>query len=312
MGRMKSELIRSASGVYAAIATPRARDSIEVDPAALFDYLDAIAQAGVDGIVLFGSTGEFVHFELADRMRVTSLAIKRCRVPLLVNVSHSSLPGALDLADCAMDAGAAGLLLMPPYFFRYNEEQIFGFYSEFASVVDGRAKLYLYNIPQFTNPISAALATRLLSTGAFAGIKDSSGDWQMFEALQVLHSRSSFQLLLGSDSLYMRAFPAGADGVVSGVAGAVPELMVSLNRALHRNDSQTAGRLNTRLTEFIGWVEKFPATLVIKRAACVRGWKLDHTAIPLDKDTLANVGSFEQWFREWLPVVLDESAGMRA
>ena len=312
MGRMKSEPISSASGVYAAVATPRVRDSVEVDPAALFDYLDAIVRGGVNGIVLFGSTGEFVHFELADRMRVTTLAIKRCRVPLLVNVSHSSLAGALDLADCAIEAGAAGLLLMPPYFFRYSQEQIFSFYSEFVSVIDGRAKLYLYNIPQFTNPISAALATRLLSTGAFAGIKDSSGDWQMFEAVQALHNRLPFQLLIGSDALYVRAFPAGADGMVSGVAGAVPELMVSLDRALRANDSDTVGRLNARLAEFIDWVEKFPATLGIKRAACVRGWKLDHASTPLDQDTLTQINAFERWFREWLPIVLSESAAMRA
>jgi 4-hydroxy-tetrahydrodipicolinate synthase len=312
MGRVKSELINSAGGVYAAVATPRVRDSIEVDPAALFDYLDAIVRGGVDGIVLFGSTGEFVHFDVADRMRVAALAIKRCRAPLLVNVSHSSLAGALDLAESAMEAGAAGLLLMPPYFFRYSEEQIFSFYSEFVSVIDGRSKLYLYNIPQFTNPISAALATRLLSSGAFTGIKDSGGDWRMFEALQALHATLPFQLLIGSDGLYMRALPAGADGVVSGVAGAVPELMVSLDRALRANDPARAGRLNIRLGEFIGWVEKFPATLAIKRAACVRGWKLDHSSIPFDQDALAQITAFEQWFREWLPVVLSESASVRA
>jgi 4-hydroxy-tetrahydrodipicolinate synthase len=309
---VKSELINSAGGVYAAVATPRVRDSIEVDPAALFDYLDAIVRGGVDGIVLFGSTGEFVHFDVADRMRVAALAIKRCRAPLLVNVSHSSLAGALDLAESAMEAGAAGLLLMPPYFFRYSEEQIFSFYSEFVSVIDGRSKLYLYNIPQFTNPISAALATRLLSSGAFTGIKDSGGDWRMFEALQALHATLPFQLLIGSDGLYMRALPAGADGVVSGVAGAVPELMVSLDRALRANDPARAGRLNIRLGEFIGWVEKFPATLAIKRAACVRGWKLDHSSIPFDQDALAQITAFEQWFREWLPVVLSESASVRA
>jgi len=308
MGRMKSEPMSSARGVYAAVATPRVQDSIEVDPAALFDYLDGIVRAEVAGIVLFGSTGQFVHLELADRTRVATLAIKRCRVPLLVNVSHSSVDGALDLADCAIEAGAAGLLLMPPYFFRYNEEQIFAFYSEFVSAIDGRVKLYLYNIPQFTNPISTSLATRLLSMGAFAGIKDSGGDWQMFEALQALHTRLPFQLLVGSDSLYIRALPAGADGVVSGVAGAVPELMVSLDRALRMNDPGKALRLNTRLGEFIAWVEKFPASLAIKRAACMRGWKLDHARIPLDQNTVAQIGAFERWFREWLPVVLHESA----
>ena len=201
---------------------------------------------------------------------------------------------------------------MPPYFFRYEEEQIFAFYSEFAAVIDGRVKLYLYNIPQFTNPISAALATRLLAAGGFAGIKDSSGDWQMFEALQALHSRLPFQLLVGNDSLYLRAFPAGADGVVSGVAGAVPELMVSLDRALRVNDAATASRLNTRLSEFISWADKFPATLAIKRAASLRGWKLDHASISLGPDTRAALAQFECWFREWLPIVLSESAAMRA
>jgi N-acetylneuraminate lyase len=309
---MKGEPLRPAGGVYAAVATPRLADSIEVDPAALFDYLDAIVRGGVDGIVLFGSTGEFVHFDLADRIHAVTLASKRCRVPLLVNVSHSSLVGALELAEGAMDAGASGLLLMPPYFFRYSENQIFSFYSEFTLVVDGRTPIYLYNIPQFTNPISASLAKRLLSTGAFAGIKDSGGDWQMFEALQALHAQLPFQLLVGSDLLYIRAFPAGANGVVSGVAGAVPELMVSLHRALRTNDLARAARLHTRLEEFVGWLNKFPATLGIKRAACVRGWKLDHSSIPFDQHTLAEIGAFEQWFREWLPAVLSESAPMRA
>ena len=309
---MKSEPLRPASGVYAAVATPRLSDSIEIDPAALFDYLDAIVRGGVDGIVLFGSTGEFVHFDLADRMRVATLARKRCRVPLLVNVSHSSLAGALELADCAIEAGVSGLLLMPPYFFRYTEEQIFSFYSEFVSEVDGRAPVYLYNIPQFTNPISAPLAKRLLSTGAFAGIKDSGGDWQMFEALQAVHANLPFQLLIGSDPLYIRAFPAGANGVVSGVAGAIPELMASLDRALRAMDRARAGQSQARLEEFIGWVEKFPATLAIKRAACVRGWKLDHSSVPFDQHTLAEIRAFERWFREWLPTVLSESAPVRA
>lgn len=305
---MKREPSKPATGVYAAVATPRAADSIEADPAALFDYVDAVVRGGVDGVVLFGSTGEFVHFDVADRMRVATLVSKRCRVPLLVNVSHSTLAGALDLAECAIEAGVAGVLLMPPYFFRYSEEQIFSFYSEFVFVLENRVPVYLYNIPQFTNPIPAALAARLLSTRAFAGIKDSGGDWRMFEALQAVHAELPFQLLVGSDVLYKRALPAGADGVVSGVAASVPELMAALDRALRANDLPKAERLQVRLEEFIGWIEKFPATLGIKRAACARGWKLNHSSVPLDPHTLSEIAAFERWFREWLPTVLKETA----
>src|SRR5437763_11073546 len=107
----------AASGVYAALGTPRRPNSTEADGAAMLDYLDAVVQAGVDGLVLFGSTGEFVHFEIEERTRVVSLAIRRSRVPVLVNVSHSTLAGSVELAENASDAGASGLLLMPPYFY---------------------------------------------------------------------------------------------------------------------------------------------------------------------------------------------------
>src|ERR1700685_876672 len=128
----KSKQSPRARGVYAALLTPRRPQTIEADAAALLDYLDAIVQAGVDGLVLFGSTGEFIHFDSAERNRVLALAIRRSRVPVLVNVSHSTLAGAVGRAEGAVAAGAAGLLLMPPYFYRYNDEQIAAFYSAFA------------------------------------------------------------------------------------------------------------------------------------------------------------------------------------
>jgi dihydrodipicolinate synthase/N-acetylneuraminate lyase len=293
-----------AGGVYAALATPRLQDAIEADAAALFDYLDIIVNAGVDGIVLFGSTGEFVHFDVAERIRTLMLLSRRCRVPMLVNVSHSSLAGALDLAESALDSCASGLLLMPPYFYRYQDEQIFEFYRQFAESIAGRMPIYLYNIPVFTNAISAPLAERLLSTGEFAGIKDSSGDWDLFESLQALHGKQPFRLMIGSDPLYFRAQPLGADGMVSGVAAAVPELVVALNRALQANDMERAGKFNALLAEFIGWIDQFPGTVGIKRAAVARGWKLGHSAIPFDERTAAKLDEFERWFLDWLPAVL--------
>ncbi len=293
-----------AGGVYTALATPRLRDAVEVDASALFDYLDTIVDAGVDGVVLFGSTGEFVHFDVAERMRALSLASRRCRVPLLVNVSHSTLGGALDLAENALDSCASGLLLMPPYFYRYNDEQIYEFYCRFASALDAKMPIYLYNIPVFTNPLTASLATRLLTTGQFAGIKDSSGDWQLFEELQSLHAKLPFQLMIGSDPLYFRARPLGADGIVSGVAAALPELIVALDRALSANDLPRAAKLNTLLDEFIGWIDRFPAPVGVRRAAVARGWKLQHSSLPFDERTAAGLQEFEQWFVAWLPGVL--------
>ena len=197
---------------------------------------------------------------------------------------------------------------MPPYFYRYPDEQILAFYEQFVKEIERRIPIYLYNLPAFTNPISAGLADRLLRSGDFAGIKDSSGDWKMFEVLSSLHSQFPFQLLVGSEELYLRASLAGADGIVSGVAAAVPELLVALQRALRSGDTDRAGRLNARLDEFVDCVEKFPATVAIKQAGVARGWKLNQVAIPFDEDMSADIIAFHHWVRGWLPAVLSECA----
>jgi len=300
----KNEETPPAGGVYVALATPRAQNSVEADAAAVFDYLDTIMARSVDGLVLFGSTGEFIHFDVTERMRVLMLAKKRCRIPLLVNVTHSTLTGAIQLADNAIEAGAAGLLLMPPYYFRYSDGQITEFYRQFAKAVDGKTPLYLYNIPQFTNAIPLAAMEELLASGAFAGIKDSSGDWGLFEKLLALKAKHPFQLLIGNDTIYRRARPLGADGIVSGVAAAVPELLVALERAIAAKDEERADALDARLQEFIGWLDRFPAPVGIKVAASARGWKMTHSAVPYDEATLAAKREFEDWFQAWLPLVL--------
>jgi dihydrodipicolinate synthase/N-acetylneuraminate lyase len=300
----KKEEAPLASGVYAALATPRPQNSVEADAAALFDYIDLIQNRGVDGMVLFGSTGEFVHFDVTERMRVLMLARKRCRVPLLVNVAHSTLAGAIELAEDAMATGVAGLLLMPPYYFRYTGGQIAEFYRQFAKEVDGKARVYLYNIPQFTNAIPPEVMEELLASGAFAGIKDSSGDWELFQRLLALKANHPFQLLIGNDRIYRRARPLGADGIVSGVAAAVPELLVALDRAIVAKQEERASQLDAHLQEFLDWIDRFPATIGIKIAASARGWKRAHTALPYDEQTLIAKQEFEQWFKAWLPLVL--------
>src|SRR5262249_32619416 len=178
-GRINEPVL--ASCIYAALATPLRPASCQPDAAAMLDYLDAVTAGGVNGLVLFGSTGEFFHFGIEERTHLAALAIKRSRVPVLVNASHSTLAGAVLVAEGAMDAGAAGVLLTPPYFFKYSDDHIFEFYKQFLKQTEPRVPVYLYNLTMFLNPLPAGLIVRLLETGGFSGINDSSGDWSLFE-----------------------------------------------------------------------------------------------------------------------------------
>ncbi len=302
----------SARGVYAAIATPRRPSSIEGDASALLEYLDAVVRAGVDGLVLFGSTGEFIHFDIGERMRLLIFAVRRSRVPVFVNVSHSTLAGAVELAEHAIEVRAAGILVMPPYFYQYGDCQLARFYEEFVRLLGGKIPVYLYNLPQFTNSISANLAQRLLSSGAFAGIKDSSGDWDVFVTLAALQRERPFDLLIGNESIYLRARSAGADGIVSGVAAALPELLVAIDEAFRTSNLARAQRLDSRLQEFLTWLVKFPTNVGIKEAAAVRGWKLDQFAVPLSEQITAELSASRRWLEEWIPAVLTECGPTRS
>jgi 4-hydroxy-tetrahydrodipicolinate synthase len=293
------EMMQPFSGVIAAAVTPHGKRGDEPDIGATLELIDFLCAAGVHGIALLGSTGEFVNLNCDDRVRLVYLAVKRSRVPVLAGVSHSTLDGALALGREGSTAGAAGLLLMPPFFFRYRQPEIREFYLRFAEMSHG-APIYLYNIPAFTSEIAAGTAAELLSTGRFAGIKDSSGDWDNFQALSRCKQEHPCTLLVGHDGIFARARRAGADGVVSGVACAAPELLLALDRAIARYDEAETERLDARLHEFLERIESFPTPVAIKAALAARGIKTGPPPVPLARKTQAALDEFREWFKGWL------------
>jgi 4-hydroxy-tetrahydrodipicolinate synthase len=289
------------SGVFAAAVTPNRKGTLEADYSGLLDLLDFLAAGGVSGICLMGSTGEFANYSFQDRQRAIYLGAKRSRVPLIAGVGHSSLAGALQLADDAIAAGADALLLMPPYFFPYAQAEIEAFYRTFAREAGGVIPVMLYNIPQFTSGIGIETARRLLESGLFAGIKDSSGDWAYFEQLLEWKRDHPFVLFAGNDRIAARALAAGADGVLSGCACAIPELVVALCRSIAAGDAVRERRLNASLYEFIERIERFPVPVGIKRAVAVRGQKSGDPAIELAAETSQELDDFAAWFSGWWP-----------
>jgi 4-hydroxy-tetrahydrodipicolinate synthase len=288
------------SGVIAAAVTPHGKRGDEPDIGATLELIDFLCAGGVQGIALLGSTGEFVNLSFDDRVRLVHLAVKRSRVPVLAGISHSALDGALALGREASTAGAAGLLLMPPFFYRYGQPEIREFYMKFAGQMGQGAPVYLYNIPAFTSEIASQTAVELLETGLFAGIKDSSGEWDNFQALNLYKREHAYTLLMGNDGIFARARREGADGVISGVASAAPELLVALNRAIGVHDEVEAERLDARLHEFLRRLDRFPAPVAIKAALAVRGIQMGAPAVPLAAETQVALDEFAEWFGGWV------------
>lgn len=305
--KLKFLLMAKFEGVLAAAVTPSRTDSYQMDLAAALEVIDFLNARGVRGIALFGATGEFPHFSSEERMRFAHMAIKRSRVPVIVNATHSCFGEAEKIAEDAIANGAAGLLLMPPHFFRYSAEEIREFFLRMLDEVRPQVPVLLYNLPAFNNAIPIEVALELIEQGAVAGIKDSSGNWDYLAKLVEARKKKEFVLMVGNDNLFTRGRTAGADGVISGCACAVPELVLGLNRVIELGKDAAIVSLTARLAEFIRWIETFPGPAGVREAVAVRGIKAGERSAPFAPSTEKRMEEFRDWFRDWLPMVVKEA-----
>ncbi len=285
-------------GVYAAAITPLGKQG-DIDLGAAFELLDLLTKGGVAGIALFTSSGEYASRSLDERSRLVYLAVKRSRVPVLVGVGSATLDQSVALAREARDAGAAGLLLPPPYFYRYQQDDLHEFYTQFASQVGAGAVTFLSNNPAHSTAILPETARSLLATGRFAGVEDASGDPQTFSCLQAVAGRTAC-ILAGYDPFLADAIRASAHGVISGVAGAVPELVTALERAIRTSNQSEADRLERRMAEFLAWRHEFPEPAILKVAVELRGIKTGGLSVPLSSNRQKRLQEFREWFPRWL------------
>jgi len=306
--RKQPEERKPLQGVLVAAVTPRRAQEHSIDLGATLEMIDFLGSSGVNGIALLGSTGEFVHFALDDRRHMLNFAARRSRVPLLVNVSHSTLDGAIELARGAANAGVAGVLLMPPYYFLHTQDSIRSFFLNFADAVDDATPIYLYNIPACTNEIAASTVTELLASGRFAGIKDSSGNMEYFGVLCDAAARAPFTLFAGHERIYLACKRAGAHGIISGAASAIPELMVALDRAFDAGVEADVSRFERYVVEFLDQAEALPWPVMVKEAARLRGVKAGAFAAPPGEEGKRKLAEFSDWFRNWWPSVMREWA----
>ena len=184
------------------------------------------------------------------------------------------------------------------------------FFKAFRDELADAPPLLLYNIPFFTNPLAPATIAELIGYG-YAGVKDSGGSWEDFEAVRRLCGDRDYTFLVGNDRLFARARAAGAHGAVSGVASAVPELLVALNQAVCSGARERVVVLDRHLGEFLDRFDQIPVPMAIREAAAVRGLEPGPSAIRPDAALARTLEDFREWFGSWLPGVLASAANER-
>lgn len=213
-------------GVYPAAVTPMKAG--EFDPASVAKLLAWYEAAGCRGVVLAGTNGEGPSLSAVEKRDLVRLAVPLAgKLDVILGIATPSLPEATWLAGQASKSGAAGLLVMPPAYFRTaSESGIEDWLTTLAST--SPIPILVYNFPRMTGwTFSAESLARLARHPNIVGAKDSSG-----EASNLAMYRQAMgpdaTLFVGDETLLIDALAAGWQGTISGAANVVPSYLARI------------------------------------------------------------------------------------
>jgi len=205
-------------GTYTAIVTPFSPDG-SVDFDKLRELIDIQAEAGIDGVVPVGTTGESPSLSYEEHSKVIQVAIKAAagKMKVIAGTGANSTSEALELTERARDAGADATLQVTPYYNKPNQE---GLIQHFSAVADLGLPVVLYNIPGRTGrEIAVDTVVSLSGHPHIAAVKEAGGS---VDRVSATLARCDIDVLSGDDSLTFPMMSVGGKGVISVASNVVP------------------------------------------------------------------------------------------
>ena len=268
-------------GVHTALITPFTRAGL--DEEALRALVERQIEAGIDGLVPCGSTGESATLSHLEHRRVVEIVIEAAagRVPVIAGTGSNSTREAIELTLHAKQAGADGALLLSPY---YNKPTQEGIYAHYAAIAHETAlPLVLYNIPGRTaSNLAPETIARLARLEAIVGIKEASGDLDQM-AHVIAKSPADFCVLSGDDSLTLPLMAIGGKGVISTTSNVAPRPMVELVRRALAGDRVGARDAHYALLPLFDALFCETNPIPVKAAAAALGWCSEEIRLPLTR-----------------------------
>lgn len=251
----------------------------ELDIKAHTQNMRVLAEFGIEGFLIGGSTGEGPYLEAGERARLIK-AGRRRKAHFMVGIAAETTRVALALVAEATEAGADSLLVLTPTTLaRDREDAIVRHYK----VVADRSKIpvFLYSVPRFTAySLSVESIWRLARHPNIAGMKDSSGDVVRLQAI-VDATPGDFLLYTGSSKSINAAVAVGCEGAITASGNYAPDLVMSTLNAARENPGQ-ARRLQKRLSTLSTDVESLGIPGV-KAAAKAAGLEPGYPRAPLTR-----------------------------
>lgn len=257
-------------GIVPALITPMTRDE-EVDEAGLRTLVDRLIDAGVHGLFVLGTNGEFISLSEAEKLRVARIAVEQSagRVPVIAGTGAYATRDVIALNSKMQDQGVDGLSVITPYFNGATQPELFKHYDSIARATT--LPVMLYTIPAKTGvQLNVDTVRRLSEIPNIRGIKDSGGDFDRL--LQLINlRRDDFAVFTGTDSMILWTLIAGGDGAVAATTNAVPSVVMSIWNNFQKGDIAAARQAQEALRPLRDAFALGTLPVVLKTAAGLLG-----------------------------------------
>ena len=233
-------------GSFVAIVTPMHADG-SLDIPSLHQLIDVQINAGTDGIVIVGTTGESptVDYDEHRALIKTTVDYVAGRVAVIAGTGANSTREAIELTQAAKALGADACLLVAPYYNKPTQEGLYQHYRTVAEAVD--IDQILYNVPGRTGvDISNDTTLRLAAISNIVGIKDATGSIERGADL-IIRAPKDFAIYSGDDASGMALMLIGGKGVISVTANVAPKLMHEMCIAAMTGKIAEACAINAKL-----------------------------------------------------------------
>ena len=219
-------------GIIAALPTPFSQDG-DVALDKLRTNFDRWNLSDLKGYLILGSTGEFPHLSVDEKLSIIETA--RDVIPsdklMLVSTGELSTRATVEMTAKAADRGADAAVVVTPFYYKklLDEDHLAAHYRRIAD--SSRIPVIIYLIPQFSGVyLRPETIASLAEHPNIIGLKESSGDLTALKDLFRNLTRVDFSVLVGAPPIYKEALAAGAHGGVLGVACLAPNACVELDR----------------------------------------------------------------------------------
>lgn len=276
------------TGLCTALVTPFQGEKVN------YSMLEALFErqigAGVDAIVLTGTTGESPTLSREEKLEIYRAGVEAAagRCTILAGTGSNCTASAVSLSAAAEEIGVDGLLVVTPY---YNKATQAGLLKHYAAICEAvELPVIAYNVPSRTGvDIQPRTALELAELSGIAGIKEASGD-----IVRVSRLADAMPVYTGNDDQTVAAMALGGCGVISVVSNVVPELTLAMVRAAQEGDYHSAAALQRRLLPLMDLMFCQVNPIPVKAAMGLIGLDCGDCRMPLDSITDENLAKLRR------------------